>query len=214
MSAQTLQDILAEFVEKPPGSVGVAVIGREMKELEAALGQSLESVDRAVVIGHPANYAMDPEVQRTAEEINTLLSHIGLLGRALADGRSHMLVFEDTCKPSANFSLDRLRAYFRAVKVFSDKYRVEGSDEFLLIGLSGCYRWKSLTQELKATNKFNGSYGYFIGRPMMEKLIETYQYLKWHKMVVPFDELMGLVLKAQRRWALCPENELSFLEIK
>lgn len=212
-----LRDILAEFVDKPPGSVGVGVIHlarateREplIRALEVALDHPLErfeAVDGGA-LDHPRTCATEPGKIRTAGEIGCLLSHVGVARRGLAEGRSHMLVFEDDCVPAEGFSLDALEMYLRRAKKFAAEFGFKGADEFILLGTCGCYKWKFLTRGVKATDSFNGSHCYLIGRPMMEKLVGSYEYLLKNGVVVTADGLLNLLLRTQLRWALCPENE-------
>ena len=211
--SQTLQDILAEFVGKPPGSVEVAVIhprqemGRlgGMLAMEAALKHPIEVFE--AVSGRPMKYAMAPSETRSAEEVGMLASHAGLLQRALKEGVSYVLVFEDVCIPAPSFSLAGLQAYMRRAKEFSREFSFVGADEFLLLGTTGCYTWKKLTEGVKATDKFNGSHCYLIGRPMMEKFLEAYDHMLGMGVAVPTDEFLGVLLRSQGRWALCPEED-------
>lgn len=218
--ARSLRDILAEFVGKPPGNIGVAVIHlaaateREplIGALEAACGCPVEifpAVNGAerIAAGHPTLCATEPAKIRTAGEIGCLLSHVELARRALAEGKTHMMVFEDDCVTAPKFSLAAVEEYLRSVKGLTETFSFEGADEFLLFGSCGCYTWRHLTERTKATNKFNGSHCYFIGRPTMEKLIGSYEYLLKKDVIVPVDGLISLLLKAQNRWALCPDDD-------
>lgn len=211
-----LQEILAEFVGNPPGSVGIGVIHlrraaeREplILKLEAAVGQPLErfeAVDGAA--DHPRTCATEPGKLRTEGEIGCLLSHVAVARRGLAEGWSHALVFEDDCAAAATFSLGALQEYLRRAKSFAAQFGFKGADEFILLGTCGCYTWKFLANGVKATNSFNGSHSYLIGRPMMEKLVGSYEYLLKNGVVVPADGLLGLLLRTQKRWVLCPEDE-------
>jgi GR25 family glycosyltransferase involved in LPS biosynthesis len=218
--ARSLRDILAEFVGKPPGTIGVAVIHmpaaaeREplIRALETACGCSVEiflAVNGAerIAAGHPTRCATEPAKIRTAGEIGCLLSHVELARRALAEGKSHMMVFEDDCVTAPKFSLAAVEEYLRSVKRLTDTFSIEDADDFLLFGTCGCYAWKHLTQRIKATNKFNGSHCYLIGRSAMEKLVGSYEYLLKKDVIVPVDGLISLLLKAQNRWALCPDDD-------
>jgi len=220
MATRGLLDILSDFISNPPGSIGVAVIHlahateREpmISALEEALQHPLERFNAidgvaAIAAGHPTTCATDPGKIRTAGEIGCLLSHVELARKALLQGRTHMLVFEDDCAAEPSFSLATFDAYLRRVKEFSAEFDIEGADDFILLGTCGCYRWKFLTAGVKATNKFNGSHCYLIGRQMMEKLIGSYEYLLKHGTLIPVDGLLGHIVCAQMRWALCPEDE-------
>jgi GR25 family glycosyltransferase involved in LPS biosynthesis len=211
-----LQEILAEFVCGPPGNIGVGVIHlarateREpvIRALEAALGQPLErfeAVDGAA--NHPRTYMRNPAVDRTVGEIGCLLSHVAVARRGLAEGWSHALIFEDDCAAAETFSLAALQDFLRRAKVFSVQFGFKGAEDFILLGNCGCYTWKFLAGGVKATDSFNGTHSYLIGRPMMEKLVSAYEHLLKSGGVVPADELFSLLLKTQRRWVLCPEDE-------
>ena len=224
MGDTTLRDILAEFVGKPPGEVGVVIIHlhraveREASilEMERVLGghpiEVFDAIEGGAMIraGHPVQYASVPAETRTVGEVGCLVSHIEVARRALREEKSHMMIFEDDCIPGSEFSLEGIRTYLRQVREFSDTFSFEGASEFLLFGTCGCYTWKHLTNDIKATDRFNGSHCYFIGRPMMEKLIGVYEYLLGREKIVPFDELLGLLLRSHGRWALCPTNEIGF----
>ena len=218
--ARSLRDILAEFVGKPPANIGVAVIHlaqakeREslVQALEAACGCPIEifpAVNGAerIAAGHPTLCATEPAKIRTAGEIGCLLSHVELARKALKEGKSHMMVFEDDCTVPPNFSLPLVEDYLHSVKGIRDAFSFEGADDFLLFGTCGCYSWRHLTERTKATNKFNGSHCYLIGRPLMEKLVGSYEYLLKKDVIVPADGLLSLLLKAQNRWALCPDDD-------
>ena len=218
---QTLRDILAEFVGNPPGSIGVTVIHlrrakeREMtiRALEAALEHPIERFEAvdgvgAIEAGHPVICATEPGKMRSAGEIGCLLSHVELMRQALAAGKTHMMVFEDDCRVGPEFSLAALGSYLRRAVELAEQFSVEGAKEFILLGTCGCYTWKFLTTGVKATDNFNGSHAYLIGRGMMEKFIGSYEYLLRNRIVVPADGLLGLLLRSQKCWALCPENEV------
>ena len=218
--ARSLRDILAEFVGKPPGNVGVAVIhlgaATERKPLvqalEAACGCPIEifsAVNGAerIAAGHPTVCATEPGKIRTAGEIGCLLSHVELARKALKEGKTHMMVFEDDCVTAPNFSLAVIQEYLHSVKTIRDTFSVEGTDNFLLFGTCGCYTWRHITELTKATNNFNGSHCYLAGRDMMEKLVGSYEYLLEKNVIIPVDGLFGLLLKAQGRWALAPDDD-------
>jgi GR25 family glycosyltransferase involved in LPS biosynthesis len=213
-----LQEVLAEFLGRARVGVGIIHLAHAKErepaiaQLEAALQQPLQrfhTVDGAAAIaaGHPTICATEPNKIRTAGEIGCLLSHIGIARAGIAQDWTHMLVFEDDCIPAEGFSLEKLRDYLRRAKAFSHEFSMKGTDEFILFGTCGCYSWKFLTEGVKATNNFNGSHCYLMGRPMMEKLVGSYDYLLKNGVVVPVDGLIGLLLRTQGRWALCSEDE-------
>jgi len=217
--SDTLCDIVAEFVDKPPGLVrGIVLHLRRATERErlvqtlvCALG-SLDVVEAAdgvalVAGGHPTTCAIDPGVIRTAGEVGCMVSHVQAVQKALADGISHLVVFEDDCVPAPGFSLDRLRDYLRRVKTFAGEFGLKRFDEFVLLGTCGCYTWRSLAPGLKATNWFNGSHAYIMGRPMMLALVHSYLQFLVQGKTAPVDGLIPLLLQAERMHAFCPEGD-------
>ena len=219
----TFRDCVAEFVDKPPGSVGVYMIQLHRtterdgarRSMEEALQTPIELMGAAdgvalVAGGHPTVCAVDNTKQRSEGEVGCLVSHVEVAQNALAAGLSHAVVFEDNCVVGGAFSLDAVRRYFRMAKKFAEDFSMVGTDDFLLLGSSGCYAWRHLTEGIKATNNFNGSHAYLIGRPMMEKLVITYEFLKERGLATPADSLLGLLLRAQKRWAMCPMDDKEF----
>jgi hypothetical protein len=150
---------------------------------------------------------MDPGVIRTAGEVGCMVSHISAYQKALQDGMSHLIVFEDDCVVAPGFSLEKVGAYLGKVKRFAAEFSLDKMDECLLLGNCGCYRWRHLTEGIKATDHFNGSHAYIIGRPMMIQMIHTYlQFLSQGK-TGPVDGILPLLLQAGRRYAVSPEND-------
>ena len=215
---RTLQDILAEFVERSPETIGMTVIhmssatSREpiVAALQGAVGPLTQFEAVRDVEGHPTKCATEPGKIRTAGEIGCLLSHIGAMRKALAEHKTHLCVFEDDCTLGSTFSLGAVEIYLRDVKEVAKKYSFIGTDDFILLGSCGCYNARPITNGTKATNQFNGTHCYLIGKSMMEKVIGSYEHLLKNKVVFPIDGLLGLVLRAQHRWTLCPEDEKGF----
>lgn len=215
---RTLRDVLAEFVANPPGHIGIYAIHlsraveREelLRRLERAVGgmDIFEGVDgkACVAAGHPTKCAIEAGLVRTAGEIGCLVSHVELMRKALREGLSHLFIFEDDCALAGSFSVGALEAYLQSVKEVERNFGFDSSD-FLLFGTAGCYTWRYITDRVKATNNFNGSHAYCIGRPMMEKFIQTYEFLKLKGLVFPVDGIWGLLLRAEKKWALCPDDE-------
>jgi GR25 family glycosyltransferase involved in LPS biosynthesis len=216
--ARTLQDILAEFVERSPETIGMNVIHmssattREpiISRLQEAVGPLEQFEAIRDVKDHPTKCATEPGKIRTAGEIGCLLSHISAMRQALAEQKTHLCIFEDDCALGSKFSLGSVEIYLRDVKEIAKKYSLEGTNDFLLFGSCGCYNARPITNLAKATNQFNGTHCYLIGRAMMEKVIGSYEHLLKNKVVFPIDGLLGLVLRAQHRWTLCPEDEKGF----
>lgn len=213
-----LRDILAEFVEKPPGNVAMGIIhtsdATERLPIIEALQKGIGPVEHFEAIrdvkGHPTKCATEPGKIRTAGEIGCLLSHISLIKKALKERKSHLCVFEDDCALGPRFSLDAIEIYLRDVKEIAKRYSIVGTDDFLLLGSCGSYTVRPITDKVNATNQFNGTHCYLIGRPMMEKVVGSYEHLLKNEVVFPIDGLLGLVLRAQHRWTLCPEDEKGF----
>ena len=218
--SMTFRDCVAEFVGKPPGSVGVYMIHLQratereglVRAMEEALHTPIELISAAdgvalVAGGHPTMCAVDSTKQRSEGEVGCLVSHVEVARKALAAGLSHAVVFEDDCVVGGGFSLDAVQSYFRRAKKFAEEFSMGGTDDFLLLGSCGCYAWRHLTHEIKATNNFNGSHAYLIGRPMMEKLVVAYEFLKEKGFVTPIDCLLPLLLRGQKRWAMCPVDD-------
>jgi len=215
--AQTLRDILAEFVGKPPGDIDIVIIHlRRAVEREENIKKLLEACGTSMTIfpaidgsesNHPSACATEPGKIRTKGEIGCLLSHVAVARKALDEGKSHIMVFEDDCIPVSDFSLEMVSNYLSSIKNTVEDFDIEGTKDFLLLGTCGCYNWRYITAGVNATNKFNGSHCYLIGRTMMEKLVGSYEYITKKGFLVPVDGLLGFLLKAQTRWALCPEND-------
>jgi len=209
--------MVAEFVGKPPGLVrGVMIHLKRATEREALVKSlvcvvgSLEVVEAAdgaalVAEGHPTRCGMDPGVIRTAGEVGCMVSHVQIARKALADGISHLVVFEDDCVSTS--SLAKVREYLNKIKWFAEEFGLERMDELVLLSTCGCYRWRSLAPGIKATDHFNGSHAYIMGRPMMEKLVGTYDHFLAKGLTGPADGILPLLLQVERRHAFCPEED-------
>ena len=217
--SKTLCDMVAEFVDKPPGEIrGIVIHLTRATERYTLVRNLIESVgtlriweaaDGMALIGegHPTACGMDPGVVRTAGEVGCMVSHVSAYRKALADGISYLVVFEDDCVTVPGFSLDRVRDYLRNVKEFRAEFSITGMNDVILLGTCGCYRWKELRDGLKVTDHFNGSHAYIIGRPMMEKIVQVYEEILQMGQTVPIDGIMPLLLQTSRDYAFCPEND-------
>jgi hypothetical protein len=215
----TLRDCVAEFVDKPPAEVRIVMIhlqrAKEREPLiENLIGQVgpievVDAADGAVLVagGHPIECGIDPGIQRTAGEVGCIVSHVREARRALADGISHLVVFEDDCEVSPTFSMGGLTEYLRRVKVIMKQFNMEDKSDFLLLGTCGCYTWQHLSPGVKGTNNFNGSHAYIMGRPIMEKLVEAYDALLERGRTAPTDGLIPRILQAEGRWSFCPHTD-------
>lgn len=220
-----LRDLVAEFVDSPPGFVGVIMIHLRratervplIKALEAAINTPLEVRDAIdgnslIVRGHPIECGIHPGLNRTAGEIGCAASHLEAYEKALASKLSHLIVFEDDCAMAPGFDLAAVSNYLRRAKHFAGQFGLERMDDFLLLSTCGCYNWRPLTRGVKVTDHFNGSHAYVIGRPMMEKVVAFYKGLAAEKKTAPIDGVLPILLRQERRWAFCPEQDTHFFE--
>lgn len=220
--SKTLCDLVAEFADKPPGSVrGIVIHLRRATErrplvesLISAVGalEVWDAADGAALVagGHPTECGIDPGVVRTAGEVGCLVSHISAYQKAIQDGISHLVVFEDDCTVEPGFSLEKVGNYLQQVKEISQEFSLERMKDFILLGTCGCYRWKDIRAGVKATDHFNGSHAYIIGRPMMLTLIDSYIEFLAQKKTAPIDGLLPFLLQARRTYAFCAENDTAF----
>jgi hypothetical protein len=219
----TLRDSVAEFVGKPPGSIRIVMIHlRRATEREAMITtlasavhtpfEIQDAVDGRALIeqGHPTECGIDPGVQRTAGEIGCAASHLAAYRTALADGLSHLVVFEDDCAAGGGFSLEGLRQYLTRAKTLIDQFSM--SVDLTLLSTCGCYSWRPLTPGVKATNHFNGSHAYIIGRDMMQKIVSFYGCLEAARKTAPIDGVIPIVLQLEHQWALCPEDDVGLFK--
>ena len=212
----TLCDLVAKFVDKPPGSVRAVILHLRRATERDALVQALstaiggaeivDAIDGGPLVagGHPTECGMDPGVIRTVGEVGCMASHIAVYRQALLDGISHLIVFEDDCVPVEG-CLGKVQEYLRRVKEFETTFDRKRIDEFLLFGTCGCYRSRSVGPGLKATDHFNGSHAYMIGRPMMFAMIHSYLQFLVQGKTVPADGILPLLLQAEGLHAVCPE---------
>lgn len=216
----TLRDCVAEFIGKPPGSVRIVMIHlrraveREplIRRLEEVMRTPFEIQDAAegaalIAAGHPTACGIDPGVQRTAGEVGCMASHVAVARAALLDGVSHLVVFEDDCAPAAGCSVEAVRGYLQSVRRAVDRFRIPGSEDFLLLSTCGCYKWRSVAPGVKATDHFNGSHAYMMGRDTMKKLVDFYDEMLGKGLTAPVDGVLPLLLQRDRRMALCPGND-------
>jgi len=216
----SFRDCVAEFVDKPPGQIRIVVIhlnrAKEREEcirtLEAAIQTPLEIWAAAegsalIAAGHPTECGIDPGIQRTAGEVGCIASHVELARSALAEGTSHLVVFEDDCIPGYEFSLDALEEYLHRVRRFAIDFNMPGCSDFTLLSTCGCYIWRHLTLDIKITDHFNGSHAYIMGRPMMQKMVDFYDSLIAKGQAAPVDGILPILLQRENRWAFCPDKD-------
>jgi GR25 family glycosyltransferase involved in LPS biosynthesis len=218
----TLCDIVADFVDRPPGNIRAVIIhlarakerAKNIQAIEAAIKSPLhvrDAIEGASLIasGHPTKCGIDEGVQRTPGEVGCAASHLDAYFWALELGLSHLIVFEDDCIPSAGFSLDAVREYLRRAKRFAREFQLTNIQHLTLLSTCGCYSWKHLTRLVKTTNHFNGSHAYVISNAMMRKVIEFYRILDEKRETAPIDGVLPALLKRERSWAFCPENDIA-----
>lgn len=216
----TLRDCVAEFISRPPGSVRTVMIHlrraaereKGMQAMAAAVESPIEIQDAAdgnelLAAGHTSVCGIHPGLHRTAGEIGCAASHLAAYRSALADGLSHLIVFEDDCVPSPGFSMVALRTYLARASTFAEEFSMKDMDDFLLLSTCGCYTWRHMTRGVKATNHFNGSHAYLIGRGMMQKVLDFYAVLESAGQTAPIDGVIPILLRREHRWAFCPEDD-------
>jgi hypothetical protein len=173
----------------------------EIEVVDAADGVAL------VAEGHPTECGIDPGVRRTAGEVGCIVSHVREARRALADGISHLVVFEDDCEVSPTFTIGGFAEYLRRVKAIMKQFAMGDKQDFLLLGTCGCYTWQHISPGVKGTNNFNGSHAYIMGPPIMKKLVEAYDALLLEGRTAPTDGLFLKILQAEGRWSFCPQKD-------
>ena len=221
----TLRDVVAEFVGKPPGLVRIIMIHlrraveREplIRRLEEVMRCTFEVHDAAegaalIAAGHPTACGIDPGVRRKAGEVGCMASHVAAARAALSDGISHLLIFEDDCAPAAGCSVEMVRGYLQSVRMAAEKFQIPGSEDFLLLSTCGCYKWRSIAPGVKATNHFNGSHAYIMGREMMQKVVDFDAMLAAKGQTAPIDGVLPILLSSARRWAFCPEKDTQLFQ--
>lgn len=220
--SKTLCDLVAEFVDKPPGEVrGIVIHLRRATERLPLVQNLIEAVgplevwdaaDGAALVagGHPTECGMDPGVLRTPGEVGCVISHMLAYQKALQDGISYLVVFEDDCIVIPGFSLESVGNYLRQLKEISREFSMKRMTECVLLGTCGCYRWKEIRDGVKATDHFNGSHAYIIGRPMMLLLLHSHLQFLARGKTAPIDGLLPLLLQSERMHAFCPEDDTAF----
>jgi GR25 family glycosyltransferase involved in LPS biosynthesis len=188
-----------------------------IRALEDAVQTSFEireAVDGSALVaeGHPTVCGIHPGLHRTAGEIGCAASHLAAYRSALADGLSHLVVFEDDCAAAPGFSLLALRTYLARASSFAEEFSMKDMTEFVLLSTCGCYSWRHLTRGVKVTNHFNGSHAYIIGRKMMQKVVDFYDALAAKSQTAPIDGVIPIVLQQERYWAFCPEEDTALFK--
>jgi hypothetical protein len=228
-----MQEILAEFYGWPPGSCRVEVIHLPsaverqplIAELLAALGPGATVREAAVpppdaprtcalFIGEAeeAGGLKNDMPLRTPGELGCLLSHVTACREALAAGAEVLALFEDDCRASASLtaSLTDLRDWLRTVAKSAAAFGLPPQPEILLLGTMGAYFALPWTPEAKLVERFNGSHALVLTRPFMEKVVAAYEMLLSRGLTAPVDGLYSALLRAERRWAICPIEDTAF----
>lgn len=213
-------DCFSEFLSKPPRDIGFAVIHmsrateREANivALETALGVSvtrLEAVDGAteVATGHPRGCPFTQNTQRLPGEVGCLMSHVKACRWALEEGYSHLVLFEDDCVASDDFSLISLQKYLKECADIAEKFGIEGVHDFLLLSTSGCYKFLPLTARVKITTRFNGAHALLLSRDAMIRYLKVYEYTRDRGFCIPADHLYSFMSNAYKMLTLCPADD-------
>lgn len=223
---QPFLDAIAEFVGQPPGSIACEIIhhkeatAREetIRALQAALGDgvSISTAEDGVALvdmGHPVKCTFNPKASRTAEEVGRLVSHISVANIASMMGKTHLVIFEDTCMPSEGYSTEALQSYLADVSRLASEFGIRGTRDFLLLSSSGTYDGKSLTPQVKACTRFNGTHAVLLSKEFIQKFIGSYEYTTKKQLCIPLDSLYGFVAKTLKQPVLCPARDTALFKL-
>jgi hypothetical protein len=228
-AAQSLQEILSEFYGRPPGHCRVEIIHMTaateraplVASLLAALGPNAEIREAvqpppdaprtcALFIGESEDGEQPSVNPRTLGETGCLLSHVTACREALAAGIEVLALFEDDCRPSPAFSLQALRDWLQTVAAAAETFGLPPKPEILLLGTMGAYFALPWIPQAKLVERFNGSHALVLTRPFMEKVVGAYEMLLGRGLTAPVDGLYSALLRAERRWAITPAQDISF----
>jgi GR25 family glycosyltransferase involved in LPS biosynthesis len=217
---QPFLDAIAEFVGQPASSLGCEIIHlkratereENIRVLKGALGAGLEISPAAegkdmVRDGHPVGCVFDPKVPRTPGEVGCLVSHVEVANVAKMMNKTHVVIFEDDCVPSATYSTEALKAYLADVSRLATEFGVRGTRDFLLLSSSGTYDGKQLTPRVKACTRFNGSHALLMSIDFVKKFVGSYEYTTKKGLCIPVDALYAFVAKALKQPILCPAHD-------
>jgi GR25 family glycosyltransferase involved in LPS biosynthesis len=218
-----LCEYIAEFMDTIPEKVGVFMIHLARAEerrpiirnLELSVRTPLEMYDAVegkylVDAGHPTRCGIDEGVIRTSGEVGCMASHINIMVESLKRGYTHTIIFEDDCSVSPRFSLEALKEYVDTAKRFATDFQMEQAKELLLLSTCGCYSQRILTAGVKATQHFNGCHAYVISAKLMRATIAFYVDLLKKGMTAPIDGVLPILLRRDKLWTMCPENDTAF----
>lgn len=208
---QSLRDILADFVNKTKESIHISVIYSDEKEnskRNADMSHDIVFYKRKdtscpSIQNHTNISAVESDRKHGTEEIVKLVTHIDIIREALRDKKEYMMILESD---SSDIPFELVKGFLQSVKGVVQQFDIEGANEFLIFETDECKMWKPLTHSIRATNEFNGIKWYFIGLPMMEKVVGSYEYILRKNRMVSLECLFGMLLRIQNRWVLCKEK--------
>lgn len=222
-----MQTILSKLFDVPMEKTAVIMIhlakAKEREPKIAALQQATQTqfeifygIDgaAAVAAGHPTACALERATgkTRTAGEVGCLLSHVQIAREALARGLEVVAIFEDDCEPGSLCRPIDLFGWLNAVLRFFESFSWPGTRDLILLGTGGTYDVVPLTQFFKGTRRFNCTHAYVIRRPMMQRIVDTYEHLKKRGQMAPIDGLLGLILQAEKKLAVAPSQDDIFFK--
>jgi hypothetical protein len=220
-----MQTVVSQLFEIPVEKVAVIMIhlakAKEREPKILALHQATQTsfeifhaIDGNIAVedGHPTKCGMEKDLVRTAGEVGCLLSHVEVARQALARGLEAVVVFEDDCEPGPDCKIINLYGWLNSVLTFFKSFSWPGSKDLILLGTGGTYDFVPLTQFFKGTRRFNCTHAYLIRRPMMKRLVDTYEMIKKRGQIVPIDGLFGLMLQAEKKFAIAPARDDMFFK--
>ena len=220
-----MQTVVSQLFGVPAEKVAVIMIhlakAKEREPKILALQQATQTpfeifhgIDGAIAVedGHPTTCALEKAKIRTAGEVGCLLSHVEVARQALARGLEAVIVFEDDCEPGPDCKIVNLYGWLNAVLTFFKSFSWPGSQDLILLGTGGTYDLVPLTQFFKGTRRFNCTHAYLMRRPMMQRVVDTYEMIKKRGQMVPIDGLLGLILRAEKKLAIAPIRDDMFFK--
>lgn len=222
---RALQEIVSKVFDVPVEKVlAICIHMMEAKEREAAIVNLQQATQtqlaifkatdgkEAVAKGHPVVCGLEKGKVRTAGEVGCLLSHIEVIQQAYLAGLEYIIVFEDDCQVGREFTPINFFGWLNSVKTFFEAFSWPGSRDLILLATGGTYDQIPLTQFFKGTKRFNCTHAYLMGRGMMKKVIETHEFILKKGQIVPIDGLLGLILQADKKYAVTPTVDDAFFK--
>jgi len=213
-----MQTVMTQLFGLPPEKVAVIMIhlakAKEREPKILALHQATHSSFEifAVEDGHPTACGLEKGKVRTAGEVGCLLSHVEVARQALARGLEAVIVLEDDCEAGPDCKVINLYGWLNSVLTFFKSFSWPGSQDLILLGTGGTYDLVPLTQFFKGTRRFNCTHAYLMRRPMMQRVVDTYEMIKKRGQMVPIDGLLGLILQAEKKFAIAPIRDDMFFK--